>query len=99
MYGNYCFWAWLRYWYIDTANYVTMLLLDKGYFDYDYVSLEQKEPVVDWVDTIKSQEELQDMLSGFGIGPNLANRPKTLDEIQKHIIEQESYGGRDSSCR
>ena len=69
-----------------------MLLLDKGYFDYDYVSLEQKKPVVDWVDTIKSQEELQDMLSWFGIGPGHESKPETIGDIQKHIIEQERYG-------
>ena len=69
-----------------------MILLDKGYFDYDYDSREKEEPAVDWVDTVKSQEELHEMLSWFGIGPSSTGKPETLDDIQKHIIEQERYG-------
>ena len=36
VYGNYGFWAWVRYWYIDTENIIRLLLADKGYHDYDY---------------------------------------------------------------
>ena len=33
IYGNYGFWSWLRYWWLDTENYVTFMLMDKGYYD------------------------------------------------------------------
>ena len=42
VYGNYGFWAWLRYWYLDTENYVTWMMLDKGFHDYDYTEPEHK---------------------------------------------------------
>lgn len=85
IYGNYCFWAWFRYWYIDSVNYVTMLLLDKGYFDYDFEKVDAPVPVVNWEDTIKSDEEVQDILSMFGMG---RKKPATVEEIQDHIIKQ-----------
>ena len=66
------------------------MLLDKGYFDYDYEKVE-KEEFVDWVDTIKSDEEVRDMLAGFGFS-HLKKKPETTEEIQNHIIKQESYG-------
>lgn len=92
MYGNYCFWAWLRYWYIDSANYVTMLLLDKGYYDYDFEKTEPVEKPVLWEDTIKSDEEVRGLLAGFGFSQFKEKKPETLEEIQNHIIKQESYG-------
>lgn len=68
-----------------------MLLLDKGYFDYDFEKTGPDENVVDWLDTVKTDEEVAEMLSGFGfgIGPK---KPETLEDIQNHIIKQESYG-------
>lgn len=68
-----------------------MILLDKGFFDYDYSIPDDKKEFVDWADTVKTEEELHDMLSGFGFGTG-KKRQKTLDEIQSHIIKQESYG-------
>jgi hypothetical protein len=67
-----------------------MLLLDKGYFDYDFEKVDAPEPVINWEDTIKSDEEVNGILSVFGLGQQ--NKPKTLEEIQNHIIKQESYG-------
>lgn len=61
------------------------MLLDKGYFDYDYEKVE-KEEFVDWVDTIKSDEEVRDMLVGFGFS-HLKKKPETTEEIQNHIIK------------
>lgn len=85
MYGNYCFWAWFRYWYLDSANYVTMILLDKGYFDYDFEKVDKPTPFVNWEDTIKSDEEVQGILKMFGVG---SGAKKSLEDIQSHIIKQ-----------
>ena len=66
-----------------------MLLLDKGYYDYDYQQVEK--PIV-WEDSIKSDEEVSDMLAMFGMGPKVHKDPETIEEIQEYIIKQESYG-------
>lgn len=68
-----------------------MMLVDKGYFDYDFEKFEVEKPVL-WEDTVKSEEELHEMLAGFGFGLGTQKKPETLDEIQEHIIKQESYG-------
>ena len=67
-----------------------MLLIDKGFFDYDYVQQEENK-FIDWESTVKTQEELHDLLAGFGFGLS-PKKPETIDEIQEHIIKQESYG-------
>jgi hypothetical protein len=63
-----------------------MLLLDKGYFDYDFEKVEKE---VRWEDTIKSDEEVSDMLAMFGMGPKVqaARRPETAEEIQDYLIK------------
>jgi len=68
-----------------------MLLLDKGYFDYDYERIEREE-VVTWEDTVRSDEEIRDIMAGFGIGIKRKKKPETLEDIQDYIIKQESYG-------
>lgn len=89
VYGNFGFWSWLRYWYIDSANLVNMILMDKGFYDYDY---EKTAPQAkDWVDTIKSQEEVKSMLAGFGFG-QFAKKEETAEELQSLIIKEESHG-------
>lgn len=62
-----------------------MLLLDKGYFDYDFEKVEKPESITDWESTIKSDEEVQNILSIFGMGQQ---KPNTIEEIQEHIIKQ-----------
>lgn len=67
-----------------------MLLLDKGYFDYDFERTEREE-VVTYEDTARSDEEISEIMAGFGIGVK-RKKPETLEEIQNHIIKQERYG-------
>lgn len=61
------------------------MLLDKGYFDYDFEKVDAPEIVGNWEDTIKSEEEVDSILSIFGLS---SNRTKTTEEIQAHIINQ-----------
>ena len=61
-----------------------MLLLDKGYYDYDF---EKVERPVRWEDTIKSDEEVADMLAIFGMGPRIGKQPETTEEIQDYLIK------------
>lgn len=62
-----------------------MMLLDKGYFDYDFEKTENPVPRVNWEDTIKSDEEVADILSAFGLSPK---KPQTEEEIQGYILKQ-----------
>lgn len=63
-----------------------MMLLDKGYFDYDY---EKVEKHVNWEDTIKSDEEVNNLLSIFGL-----RQKQTDDELQQFVIKEETKNGR-----
>lgn len=36
IYCNYNLWSWFRYWWLDTENFFTILLMDKAYYDYVY---------------------------------------------------------------
>ena len=81
----------MRYWYLDSCNVVNMILVDKSYFDYDHEKTEKPVPIVDWESTIKTDEEVHDLLSMFGLG-GACKKPDSLEDIQEHIIKQESYG-------
>lgn len=67
-----------------------MQLIDKGYYDYDYERVEKPEEKMDWADTVKSDEEVQDMVALFGFGRK--KKPETDEEIQEYLIKQEGYG-------
>lgn len=67
-------------------------LIDKGYYDYDYERVTKPEDMVKWEDTVKTDDELHEMLSGFGFGIKKPKKPETLEEIQEYIIKEESYG-------
>ncbi len=64
-----------------------MLLMDKGYYDYDFEKTEAYVPPVNWEDTIKSEEEVDGILAMFGMGAN-RKKPETVEEIQAHILKQ-----------
>lgn len=64
-----------------------MMLLDKGYFDYDYQKVGILEPERDWIETVRSDEEIRDIVSGFGLGVK-AKKPETEEEIQEYILNQ-----------
>lgn len=71
---------------MDSANYVTMLLLDKGYFDYDY---EKQEKKGETVGREKTDEEIRNALAAFGIGQGPEEKkPETPEEVQEYILKQ-----------
>lgn len=63
-----------------------MLLLDKGYFDYDYEkqSVEERLEKPTWDETVKSEDEVTSLVSMFGIG---AKKPDTEEEIQNYVLK------------
>lgn len=66
-------------------------LIDKGYYDYDYERVQKPDDIVKWEDTIKTDDELHEMLSGFGFGIK-PKKPQTTEELQTYILKQEHYG-------
>ena len=63
-----------------------MILMDKGYYDYDFEKTEKPAPTVDWNDTVKTDDEVHGILSAFGPWAN-KYKPKTTEDIQEHIIK------------
>ena len=58
------------------------MLLDKGFYDYDYEPTEAPKVYVE-----KSGAELKGWLAGFGIGTEVQDEMSD-EEIQEHIINQ-----------
>lgn len=87
IYGNYCFWSWLRYWHLDSADFITLLLMDKGYYDYDYAVPDEKTR--DIMNAAKSDDELKEKLSKLGFGKR-KKKPATPEELQQRVWEEEN---------
>lgn len=83
VYGDYNLWSWLKYWYIDSANLVNMLLVDKGYYDYDHEKVERPVLVSE---TKKSKAEVNDILRKFGLPVNEAEAEA---DLQDFVIKEE----------
>ena len=64
-----------------------MILADKGYYDYDFEKFGVIEEGKDWAETVRTDEELDSVLNGFGFGRR-TKKPETTEEIQEHIIKQ-----------
>ena len=63
-----------------------MMLLDKGYFDYDFEKVAKPKPVIQWEETIKTDEEVNDILATFGLG----KKAQTDEEkFQEFIMREE----------
>ena len=88
IYGNYNFWSWFRYWYLDSASYIQMMLIDKGYYDYDY---EKEDKLLLVSNTKKSKEEINQILRNFGLP---VDEEADDDELQSFIIEEENKNGK-----
>ena len=85
VYGNYCFWSWLRYWHIDTPEFITLTLIDKGYYDYDYEAV--KKPVYAKHD--QSEERIQNMMNRFGFGKVKKFDNPSPEELQAEVWKEE----------
>lgn len=86
VYGSTGFWAWLRYWWLDTENYVTFMLMDKGYYDYDYSKPSEDYKTVK--NEAKSEEELARRLQNMGFGIK-KKQPLTPEQLQAEVMEEE----------
>lgn len=93
IYGNYGFWAWLRYWYLDSADFITLMLVDKGYYDYDFSEPKHKKRINPSEVTILSDAEVAAELSRAIIpGTNKLvheQKPLSPEQLQAEVIAEE----------
>lgn len=63
------------------------MLIDKGYYDYDFKAVAKKQKQLLYEDTVKSEEETKSLLALFGIG-TATKEPKDMDmeELQEYAM-------------
>lgn len=66
------------------------MLIDKGYYDYDFKAVAPKQKQLLYEDTVKSEEETRSMLARFGIGTAAQKDPKDMDmeELQEYAMNE-----------
>lgn len=63
------------------------MLIDKGYYDYDFKRVEPKQKRILFEDTVKDETQTRNILARFGIGTKVKN-PKHMDieELQEYAM-------------
>lgn len=63
------------------------MLIDKGYYDYDFKAVAKRQRQLFYEDTVKSEEETRSLLAKFGIGTRTKD-PKDMDmeELQEYAM-------------
>jgi hypothetical protein len=64
-----------------------MMLVDKGYYDYDFERKKEKMRQVLYEDTVKSDDEVRGWLARFGIGQKRSDG-ESLEELQEMAMKQ-----------
>ena len=66
-----------------------MMLVDKGYYDYDFEHKKEKVRQTLYEDTVKSESEVRGLLARFGIGrPKAEQKEESLEELQEMAMKQ-----------
>ena len=66
-----------------------MMLVDKGYYDYDFERKKERVRQALYEDTVKSESEVRGLLARFGIGqPKVEPREESLEELQEMAMKQ-----------
>lgn len=86
VYGNFGLWSWLRYWFLDTENYITFMLLDKSYYDYDYEKPSERTEAA--LTAATSDAELEAKLRGMGLNVRPKKKPLTPEELQAEVMAE-----------
>lgn len=63
-----------------------MMLVDKGYYDYDFERKKEKVRQALYEDTVKSESEVRGLLARFGIGQKRIE--ESLEELQEMAMKQ-----------
>jgi hypothetical protein len=65
------------------------MLIDKGYYDYDYQEpKKQTAKSKSYDESVRSDEEMQSILSRFGWGKPKASQPLTPEDAQRIAMEE-----------
>lgn len=70
---------------MDNADYVTLMLMDKGYYDYDFEAPKEIQKRKTYEESVKSDEELREILGRFGWG----KKPMSAEQLQSEVMEEE----------
>ena len=62
------------------------MLVDKGYYDYDFERKKEKVRQALYEDTVKSESEVRGLLARFGIGQ--AKSEESLEELQEMAMKE-----------
>jgi hypothetical protein len=66
-----------------------MMLVDKGYYDYDFERKKGKVRQALYEDTVKSESEVRGLLARFGIGrPKAEHSEESLEELQEMAMKE-----------
>ena len=63
-----------------------MMLIDKGYYDYDYQEPSKEKKVL--MNSVKNDEELKLLLRHLGIEPN--KKSETAEDLQRIAMAEEN---------
>jgi hypothetical protein len=63
-----------------------MMLVDKGYYDYDFERKKEKVRQTLYEDTVKSDDEVRSWLARFGIGQK--HTEESLEELQEMAMNE-----------
>lgn len=66
-----------------------MMLVDKGYYDYDFERIKAKVKQVTYEESVKSESEVRSLLARFGIGQP---KKESLKELQEMAMKQIAQG-------
>ena len=67
-----------------------MMLIDKGYYDYDFERKKEQAKQMLYEDTVKSESEVRGLLARFGIGQKRSE--ESLEELQEMAMKQIAQG-------
>lgn len=67
-----------------------MMLVDKGYYDYDFERVKAKIKQVTYEESVKSESEVRSLLARFGIGQK--PREESLEELQEMAMKEIAQG-------
>lgn len=70
-----------------------MMLVDKGYYDYDFERKKEKVRQALYEDTVKSESEARGLFARFGIGTASASQSvehseESLEELQEMAMKE-----------
>ena len=66
-----------------------MMLVDKGYYDYDFERVKEVAKPILVEETMKSEEETRSLLARFGIGkPKVEPSGESLEELQEMAMKE-----------